>query len=204
VHSKRKDWAFPVDWSDDQISEFILKLWEKKEAAADRALARRLAKEDAKYAENLAKVPELVTIFQCPLLIVTDIAEKARLYDLSDKQVALAAKIHAEWVDWEAGAADRAAAAEELAYVGEIGEKIALAVTVDAKVGIETRYGWTTLVIFLTEEGNRVKTFTTAAFVDDLEVGDAITITAKVKAHEVYEDQRETLVTHPKPLVATN
>jgi hypothetical protein len=58
------------------------------------------------------------------------------------------------------------------------------------------------LIIGRTEEGEIVKTFTTASWSRDVEVGHTVTLTATVKAHEDYEGTKQTSITRAKKEVA--
>lgn len=54
------------------------------------------------------------------------------------------------------------------------------------------------LFIWVTEEGDKVKTFSTSSTFADVEEGDTITVVATVKDHEVYNDEKVTVMTRSK------
>lgn len=102
-----------------------------------------------------------------------------------------------ERAEREAQKAARAAARASVVYAGEVGEKITVTGTIERKRWIATQYGSSALVIV--DAGAHVlKMFTTAAWADDAEEGQTVTLTATVKAHQEYEGTRQTVVTRAK------
>lgn len=90
---------------------------------------------------------------------------------------------------------------KESAYAGEIGQKLTITGTVTRLKPIEQHYGYTptTSMLVIIESGTTVaKTFTAAAWAWDVAQGDEITITGTVKAHEEFNDIKETVLTRPK------
>ena len=95
---------------------------------------------------------------------------------------------------------------KESAYAGEIGEKLTITGTVTRLKPIEQHYGYTptTSMLVIIEAGTTVaKTFTAAAWAWDVAQGDEITITGTVKAHEEFNDTKETVLTRPKRIDPT-
>lgn len=95
---------------------------------------------------------------------------------------------------------------KESAYAGEIGQKLTITGTVTRLKPIEQNYGYTptTSMLVIIESGTTVaKTFTAAAWAWDVAQGDEITITGTVKAHEEFNDTKETVLTRPKRIDPT-
>lgn len=86
-------------------------------------------------------------------------------------------------------------------WVGDEGEKVTLAITI-TKISNVGSYSYagpdSYLIIGQTEEGEIVKTFTTAGWSRDVEVGSTITLQATVKKHEEYAGTKQTAVTRAK------
>jgi len=80
-------------------------------------------------------------------------------------------------------------------FVGEIGERWAIPVTVESERFIETAYGCSTLYKMRDEKGNLYSWFASNG---NLEVGDKVTISAGIKGHKEYKGVNETQVTRVK------
>ena len=80
-------------------------------------------------------------------------------------------------------------------WIGAIGNRITVSGTCVTSKAIETMYGVSFLVIIDTE-GGQVKAFTTASNIPDL--GETVTVTARVKDHEFYNGMKQTVITRPK------
>lgn len=83
-------------------------------------------------------------------------------------------------------------------WVGTVGQKVTVEVTLERLQTISTAYGTSLLVIGRTEAGEIVKTFTTAQWAWDVEEGQMVTLTATVKEHEDYNGTKQTNVTRAK------
>lgn len=86
-------------------------------------------------------------------------------------------------------------------WVGTKGEKVTVTVTISAFRNCGSfSYGGpdSILVTARTEANEIVKTFTTAGWVRDAEVGQTLTLTGTVKDHETYEGTKSTLLTRCK------
>lgn len=83
-------------------------------------------------------------------------------------------------------------------YVGNIGDKLTIEVTLTNYRVIETMYGTSILYIFNDRSGNILTWFTSSYF--DYGKGDEITIKATVKEHKVYENTKQTVLTRVKAI----
>jgi acyl dehydratase len=86
-------------------------------------------------------------------------------------------------------------------YAGEVGEKLTLTGTITLARAFETQYGYQSSVsnLLIVEADTTVaKMFTSAAWSDDVQVGDTVTLTATVKDHEDYRGVKTTVLTRPK------
>jgi hypothetical protein len=83
-------------------------------------------------------------------------------------------------------------------YVGTVGERREFTLTVERTVRFESyKYGWpaATLYICRDEQGNKVVYKGTGSFLRSGETG---TVTATVKDHTEYRDEKQTVLTRPK------
>lgn len=86
-------------------------------------------------------------------------------------------------------------------WIGTVGAKVTATITIERKqnVGSFSYAGPDSyLIVGRTAEGEIVKTFTTAAWLTEVDVADTITLTATVKAHETYEGTKQTAITRAK------
>ncbi len=81
-------------------------------------------------------------------------------------------------------------------YIGSYGEKVTRTATCLTNTAIDTDYGTTSLIVLRTTDGDLIKMFTTAANQPD--AGDVIEVTATVKGHEEWKNNKQTVVTRPK------
>lgn len=161
----------------------------------------------ATYAWNIeAAAPEGANIWG--LGIMADIARKARLYGTATEgQLRLIRRILGELeekfaaqeqrnAEFEAArAAERGSRVD--AFIGTVGEKKRpFTGVVRIAREFETQYGTSTLYIIDTPEGT-AKWFTSSRTVE-LEEGQAVSFTATVKSHEIYDGERQTVVLRPK------
>jgi hypothetical protein len=197
VDPSHKDFGYPQTWTDAEIEEWDRARRAKNEKARVAREERLAVKKAAKFAENLAKCPELADIKDYGG-ILGDLREKAEKYDLSPAQFELVAKLVAQDKAYAIAKAAQVEADAHLIYIGEVGEKITITGTVKVAKAIDTQFGLSRLLIVADTDGNLIKAFTTAQFVWDLEAGDEVTLIATVKAHEVYEDVKQTVITRPK------
>lgn len=80
-------------------------------------------------------------------------------------------------------------------YLGETGDVVTVTGAVAANIPVETRYGWTRLLIVEgTGEftGVTLKLWSTAKAVREAERGDVVTVTGTVKTHEEYDGVKQT------------
>lgn len=93
--------------------------------------------------------------------------------------------------------AARDAKAAKTEWLGEEGDKVQATGTVVLVKAVENHFGTSLLVILETEDGNKVKCFTTARWADDVSKGDALAIKGTVKRCEVYQGEKSTLLKRP-------
>lgn len=98
--------------------------------------------------------------------------------------------------------AERAARIEQRRYLGSPGDAVEFAGTVKTARTTESTFGYHTrtsrFLIIETDCGSLVKMFTSAGWAWDIEEGQEVQIKAKVKEHETFNEERQTVVTHPK------
>lgn len=98
-----------------------------------------------------------------------------------------------------AEAAERDARLAEIAYLGEIGEKVTFTGTVRAAMTVDGyAYGTTQRFLVVVGDGFVAKAYTSAAWAYDVERGETVTIAATVKRHDERDGERVTLVKSPK------
>ena len=83
-------------------------------------------------------------------------------------------------------------------FLGEIGDKLELPVTLKSIRFIDGNYGVTSLYSFVTDDGHLVKWFSTRAVLNDSDVDKSITITGTVKKHDEYNGTKSTILTRCK------
>jgi hypothetical protein len=76
-----------------------------------------------------------------------------------------------------------------------VGDKARFTGRLDSKRDIYSGFGGTTLLVFINDK-HRVKTFTTRDWVNDLAVGDEVTIVGKVKGVDDFRGSTSTILTH--------
>lgn len=109
--------------------------------------------------------------------------------------VASAISAHLRHLDREKELNQRKHKKKSREWVGEIkNRQVFENLTVGTMRYIEGDYGTTTLVIFEDEPGNLIKWFASREL-DDLEVGDVVTIKATVKKHDEYQGVKQTQIT---------
>jgi hypothetical protein len=159
----------------------------------------------ATYAKNLAAAaPEGASTWGTDTL--ASIAHSARQYgSATENQLRLIARILGElegkFAQQEARNAERAAerSARVDAFIGAVGDKKRPFTGVVRMIKvIETQYGTSFLRIIDTPEGT-VKWFSSTIPAGvELKAGVEVTFTATIKAHEIYEGERQTVVIRPK------
>jgi hypothetical protein len=157
----------------------------------------------ATYAENIAAGAPEGTFSDWAIDTLADIARKARQYGSATAgQLTLVERIVSELEAKETAANERRVirAAEDAAlvdaFIGFEGEKKhQFDGVVRFVTGFDTQYGWTTIVVIDTAEGT-AKWKTGSA--TDLDKGQAVSFTATIKAHEVYNGELQTVVLRPK------
>lgn len=85
----------------------------------------------------------------------------------------------------------------ESQFVGEVGARLRnLTLTVTFVKYLESQFGTTTLVALTDQQGNAFKWF--GSGYHDLKPGEAVTLTGTVKGHEMYQGERQTVLTRCK------
>jgi len=169
----------------------------KLNAKADAKVAAKIAAEKAKdaafeaaYAELLAKVNQLVVVND----FINDVIQKGYKYGtLSDAQVAAVSK-----------AVDRELAKGTTGWVGTIGERVTLDLTVTFVTSFDSRFGTCHVHGFKDDAGNVLihKGARIYVEVDDnrpnlLAKGDKVRIAFNIKEHGTREGVKQTIVSHP-------
>lgn len=83
-------------------------------------------------------------------------------------------------------------------WVGQIGDKLKIDVTLSSKTGYFSRFGWTNIYYFLDAEGNQLVWFTSSVDLNDIEINTPLFITGTVKKHDVYKNKKQTILTRCK------
>lgn len=134
--------------------------------------ARRQAKWDAQREEREAKAAEL---------------EAAR---------------EAERKRQEEEAAREAARKAVSQHVGTVGEKITFKAVLEGSAHFEVRFGWQTTTMYVhtfrDADGNALVWKTSSNGLWDLDDGDAVEVTATIKNHGEYKDEKQTELTRCK------
>jgi hypothetical protein len=137
----------------------------------------------------------------------SEYAENARILANSEyvdiKNLGLVASFAKLWANEQSYAAERKAKAEANAdkineFFGEKGQKLVVEGTVTMIRLIEGQWGNSRLVVVLSDQGYTFKSFSTSAFVWDLEEGDKVTIAGTVKDFDTYGDSKSTVLTRIK------
>lgn len=198
VEYSHADWLFPTAWTDEQVAQFRA---DKEAARAARAEAKRLKLVAEAAAARAAQSPEYNIIrdrwlagefdgnplygFAVGILGNTEV-----LHPVTTEQADAVIKSVAE-------AEARLAAKANSQWVGEVGTKVTVAGTVVFTKVIDSQYGSSVLVV-VDANGDKVTTFSTAAWAWDADKGASVTLTGTVKAHETYDGEKRTVLTRTK------
>lgn len=131
--------------------------------------------------------------------IISSIVAKLVQYgNISEKQATLIAKLLSDIADRPRrdaqAAAERAAAVAKSDYVGTIGQRIEFDLTVTFCASFETQYG-IMYVHNMTDAAGNVVVYKGARIAQR---GDKVKMVATVKAHNLYRDIKQTVVSRPK------
>ena len=80
-------------------------------------------------------------------------------------------------------------------FLGEIGDRLELPVTLKSIRFIDGNYGCTSLYTFVTDDGHLVKWFSTRVVLKDGDVDKSITILGTVKKHDEFNGTKSTILT---------
>ena len=84
-------------------------------------------------------------------------------------------------------------------YVGSIGDKIKIEVTLRGKFSYETQYGYMCISLFVDRNGNVYKWVSKNTL--NIKLGEFITIQGTIKNHEIYQGEKQTVLTRCKKVV---
>jgi hypothetical protein len=220
-------WGFPVEWTDEEVSAWVIKREARNAKARARAAERAEAKRNQAWTENLAEFPQLEALrlayyeglvtrefvpewgfapdedggYRTTFLMPEfcgDILDKARKYRLSALQVAALEKAAADTQARMIEQAEALAKDEHRDYLAPIGDRITVQATIVMARTVDTQYGLSKLVVLETEDGSVIKTFGTAEWLWSAEQGDLVQITGTVKDHDTYNGFKQTVLTRTK------
>lgn len=80
-------------------------------------------------------------------------------------------------------------------FVGEIGEKVSIEVTVERVAGYETQWGWTSVFTMVDADGNFFVWKTSSG---DMDEGSHVQVSGKIKEHSEYRGIKQTVLTRCK------
>ena len=83
-------------------------------------------------------------------------------------------------------------------FVGEIGDKISIEVTVDRVTGYETQWGFTSVYIMVDADGNIFVWKTSTDALDDADKGSHVKLNGKIKDHSEYKGIKQNILTRCK------
>ena len=83
-------------------------------------------------------------------------------------------------------------------FIGEVGEKIIVKLTVVDYFTFNTQFGLCTIKKFKDDNGNIFTTTSDKQFFYDLNIGDSVSMEVKVKQHKEYRDENQTVFSYPK------
>jgi len=113
----------------------------------------------------------------------------------SRKNLRLVASAYAAWARDKAIKAEAEMTADSK-YVGEVGTKIDMPMTILGSRYIDSNYGVTTLITFKDSAGNVVKWFASGS--KEVKEGTQVRVKATVKRHSEYKGRKETMITRAK------
>lgn len=99
---------------------------------------------------------------------------------------------------WHAEALEIDAQRDTQRWAAPVGQGVEVTGTVTVALWVDTRFGATRLVVVDSGDGILVKSFSTSRAACALETGQRVTVTGQVKAHQIYRDAKQTMVTRPK------
>jgi hypothetical protein len=87
VDPTRRTWAYPVEWTNEQIEATIARREARAAAAAERRAAKKQAERDAQWAANVTAFPVLEQATEhMGNSFLADIVDKAHRYDITQAQ----------------------------------------------------------------------------------------------------------------------
>lgn len=145
--------------------------WAEEHAALDLAVLRWLAGHGCKFGKTIASE------FEASVLAG---------WELTDAQRNLVVRLASEaWLTVSRPAGR---------HVGAVGDRVVLTMDVVSVLRVDGRFGVSRLIVGVTPEGHRVKTFNSGHTFQPV-AGDRVRVKATVKRHEEREGRAETLVT---------
>lgn len=184
-----RDWAFPADWSDDQVAEFHAEREARNARARERRQERKIAKKVKVRQLNLDRYPNLVPIHERYTTryhegneedqtffagFAGDILSKLDTFELTEKQVQAVIASVAEEDEY------RAAQAERLANTPPVTESTQeITATIVSQKWQENQWGGQLKMLVELDNGQRLWG-TKPAALEDADVDDRVTFTANV------------------------
>lgn len=127
---------------------------------------------------------------------------KAQMAAQEEQRKAYEAKMEAERLRKEAEEAAIKAQKAISQHVGQVGDKIDITATYDHTAWFDFRLGWTTETMYIhtfkDEAGNTLVWKTSSTSLPNLDEGDKVQIKGTIKDHNVYKDEKQTLLTRCK------
>lgn len=155
-----------------------------EEATAQAAIEAKVEAFKAAHGDLLEKMFRFGGNLSSPNGFLADLHRKATQYgELTERQIEAA---------WDA--IHREEAKGVSTYIGEIGERLDLQVTIERVTGYETQWGWTSVVTMRDAAGNAI--VSKGSF--SAEQGDELSIRATVKEHTPYGGEKQTVVQRVK------
>jgi hypothetical protein len=193
------EWLFPADWTDGQVAAFhATKEAERAARAAERVAARRAAAEAARAAQS----PEFRAVHARWLAgEFTELPRWAFVVDVLSRTEVLEPVTTAQAEAVVKAVADdtaRQAAKAASRHLGTVGGRITVTGTVVLLRKVESAYGASKLVVVATADGDKVTMFSTAEWTWQTFEGSEVEVTGTVKAHEVRDGEKRTVLTRVK------
>ncbi len=178
------EWVFEVlssnPWGEEakRLQTKVLSTYKQYEAEAEQMIATIQASTDSSdYITNLRAIVncESVEPRNVALLVSIYAACKARKEQEAKQSAALVSN-----------------------FMGAVGQKLTSKAVVKSTKLIEGYYGETTLIVFVTPEGNVLKWFASGDKTEDIAEGADVTVVGTVKEHSEFNGVKETMITRAK------
>lgn len=174
--------------TEDQARKWAHKTATRRAKAAAKKQAEKAAVQsarDAWYDEHPGVFDTLMEMSLADNRLAHDLIQQE--YPFTEKQAALVLRMVEAYKKPK----------PESHYVGQVGDKVSVSGKIINVRNIEGFYGPSRLIV-VDAGGEIVKTFSTARWVWDAEVGQEVNLSGTVKSHEEYNDTKQTLLTRTK------